>query len=110
MNDNNREITEKNLKKADSFRVQVQLKKREYKILQGAGYNWIAREDPKTAKIIRDDNTVSDLIMYILKRELRRIIKNDPSAFSRLEAFLKEITFDRNLLIEAHNIIERAIK
>lgn len=110
MNLNNREINEKTLAKADSFRVQVQLKKREYKILQGGVYNWIASEDPKAAKVIRDDDNVEDLIMNILKRELRKIIKKDPSALSRLEAFLKSIIFDRNLLIESHNVIERVLK
>lgn len=110
MMNSNREITEKNLKKADSFRVQVQLKKREYKILQGAVYNWIAREDPETAKVIRDTEAAADLIMNVLKRELRRIIKKDPSALARLEAFLKQIIYDRNLLIESHNIIEKVIK
>lgn len=110
MNLNNREITEKNLARADSFRVQVQLKKREYKILQGAGYNWIAREDPEAAKVIRDTEAAADLIMNTLKRELRRIIKKDPSALARLEAFLKQIIYDKNLLIESHDVITRVIK
>ena len=48
--------------------------------------------------------------MNTLKRELRRIIKKDPSALARLEAFLKQIIYDKNLLIESHDVITRVIK
>lgn len=105
---NNREITEKTLAKADSFRVQVQLHRREDKILQGGVYNWIASECREDAQIIRDSQDTPTI--NVLKKEFRRIVRNDPTALDRLYAFLKTVIFDKKILMEAHSIIADIIK
>lgn len=105
---NNRQITEENLARADSFRVQVQLKKREYKILHGGVYNWMARDCPESAGTVRD--ALDDIIINILKQELRRIVHYNPSAVKGLYAFLEQNIPDRRLLAEAHNMIAEIIK
>jgi len=105
---NNREITEGNLRKADSFRIQTQNKKRRNKILWGAIYNWIAREYPEIAERIR--NFIADLVIERLEQEFRTIIKSNHSARTRHNNFLKEIIPDSRMLTDVYGMVSDILK
>lgn len=104
----NREITEENLQRADSFRIQTQNKKRRNKILWGAVYNWIAQEYPEIAERIR--NFIADLMIDRLEQEFKTIINSNHFAKQKHETFIKQIIPDSKILIETHNIITDVLK
>lgn len=99
----NREINEKNLKKADSFRVQAQIKNRRQKIMYGTIYNWIAKCFPDVSERIRD--SIVGLAMKRLEQEFLTIIDTNPKSIISLDAFLEEVIPDKKMRKEAHSII-----
>lgn len=99
----NREINEQNLRKADSFRVQAQIKNRRQKIMYGAIYNWIAKEFPDVSERIRD--SIVGLAMRRLEQEFLTIIDTNPKTRQSLNAFLDEVILDRGIRREANSII-----
>lgn len=104
-------VNEKNLKKADSFRVQVQLKDREHKILWAVVYNWIAEEYPEVAERIIKNEEIADMVIKRLKQEFRTIIISDSKALDKHMIFRNEVLAndDINLRVEVDNIINKIL-
>lgn len=105
-------LSEKNLKRSDSFRVQVQLKARENKILWACIYNWIAEDYPEVAERIIKSEEIADAVIKRLKQEFRTILNSDNFARDKQNAFLNEILDDTDLDLqkEVDRIINRTLR
>lgn len=107
--DNNKhEINNKKLKKKDYFRVQVQPKDRETKLLFAIIQTFMSENHPKTWGEIRDE-TYDDVVRKLVKA-LLIMMDRDPKIVSDLRQFMKLNIPDKELFKEATKIINNELR